>query len=457
MFVPFPQPPKHGSERIVPAHFRRVVRLPAPVFRWARGGYRACMIVQPNHNALVVFGITGDLARKKIFGALYELARLGRPFRHVLGVGRSDWTTSDLRREASSALEDSDDLDRVVLDAFIDSLVYVKGNYDAPDTFGAIDDVVRGHETVLCYLAVPPTAFSTIADGIASSSFGGRARLLIEKPFGVDLSSARQLDAELATQFAPHQIFAVDHYLQKEALQALSFACRENPVCDADRESEHVESVEILMAEDIGIEGRGESFDSVGTLRDTIQNHGLQMLAAFAMDPPAADTADCLNDARLNILGTVVALQVENTVFGQYDGYLAIEGVEPSSTTETYVRATIRIANDRWRDVVFTLISGKALGERRSAITVSFRPSSPQHPVKGCNHASPRVFELSSNEAQTTGERRGEPLDPYARMFDDALRGDQRWFARTDVVMESWRIVQDVLAHEAPSIYQPGS
>ena len=252
-----------------------------------------------NRPPLVVFGITGDLARKKIFSALYELAQTGRPFRRVVGVGRSDWATSNLRRAAVEAVSASNDTEDEALDAFVESLAYVKGDYDNAETFEAIAALLGDAELVLCYLAVPPTAFAEIAKGLGNSVLASRVRLLVEKPFGFDLRSALDLHADMEETLSPAQIFLVDHYLEKTLVQQLSFARQDNAALEALWESQCIESVEILMAEGPGIGGRGEFFDSAGTIRDTFQNHVLQLLTAVAMETPESDSADALNDARL--------------------------------------------------------------------------------------------------------------------------------------------------------------
>ena len=437
------------------------------------------MTVGAKHPTLVVFGITGDLARKKIFSALYELARAGRPLRRIVGVGRSDWSTSDLRRAAVEAVTAANLADGLGLDTFIESLTYVQGDYEKSATFEAIAALVGGAELVLCYLAVPPTAFAEIAEGLGNSILASRVRLLVEKPFGSDLRSALELHADLEATLSPAQIFVVDHYLEKTLLQQLSFARQDKSALEALWESECIESVEILMAEELGIEGRGEFFDSAGTIRDTIQNHVLQLLTAVAMETPESDTADALNDARYEVLRSVATLRHDDVVLGQYDGYLETEGVDPLSTTETYVRANIRVDNERWRNVVFTLISGKALADNRVSVSISFRPSN-AGPTEGASGERKRlVIELSPKQSVTlhlpalptdchVDAARDELLsaldlcshnqtDAYACVFEDATDGDRRWFSRIDVVAESWRVVQDILRHDPPAVYSAGS
>ncbi len=437
------------------------------------------MNVGANRPPLVVFGVTGDLARKKIFSALYELAYAGRPFRSVVGVGRSDWATSDLRRAAVEAVSEVNDADGNVLEAFVESLAYVKGDYDEPETYEAVAALVGDDEVVLCYLAVPPTAFAEIAKGLGKSVLASRVRLLVEKPFGFDLRSALELHADLEATLSPPQIYVVDHYLEKTLVQQLSFARQGNAALDALWESDCIESVEILMAEELGIEGRGEFFDSAGTIRDTIQNHVLQLLTAVAMETPVSDTADALNDARHDLLRSVATLRTDDVVLGQYDGYLDTQGVNPLSTTETYVRATVRIDNDRWRNVLFTLISGKALADNRVSVSISFRATRAESLCGARDERNQLVIDLAPKQSVTlhlqglpivcpVDEVRAElssALDSvshnqtaaYACVFEDASRGDRRWFSRIDVVAESWRVVQDILHHEPPAVYASGS
>ncbi len=449
------------------------------MFRVHLVGYLSNVNDAPNRPPLVVFGITGDLARRKIFSALYELSRAGRPFGQIIGVGRSDWSTADLRRNAVEAVPGGDGPDSIALATLVESLAYVKGDYGSPATFEAIAIHLGDAELVLCYLAVPPTAFAEIAEGLGKSVLASRVRLLVEKPFGFDLRSALDLHADMEATLSLAQIFLVDHYLEKTLVQQLSFARRDNAALEALWESQCIESVEILMAEGLGIEGRAEFFDSAGTIRDTVQNHVLQLLTAVAMETPASDSADALNDARHNLLRSVETLRDDDVVLGQYDGYLETKGVDPSSTTETYVRAAIRIDNDRWRNVVFTLISGKALAESKVSVSISFRPAN-VHSSEGAGGERKRlVIELSPKQSVTldlaalptdchVDEARRElssilddsssgQTDAYACLFDDATAGDRRWFSRMDVVAESWRVVQDILHHDPPAVYAAGS
>ncbi len=429
--------------------------------------------------SLVVFGITGDLARRKIFSALYELASAERPFGRIVGVGRSDWSTAELRRVAVEAVTEGVAPENTVLATFVESLAYVKGHYDNAATFEAIADLLGDGELVLCYLAVPPVAFAEIAKGLEKSVLASRVRLLVEKPFGFDLGTALDLHAELEATLSPPQIFLVDHYLEKTLVQQLAFARQNHVALEALWESRCIESVEILMAEELGIEGRGEFFDSAGTLRDTVQNHVLQLLTAVAMETPESDSADALNDARHNLLRSVLTLRHEDVVLGQYSGYLETQGVDASSTTETYVRATVRIDNDRWRNVVFTLISGKSLAESRVSVSISFRPANTESTEGVSGERKRLVIELSPERSATlelpalptdchVEEARGElssalgdsandHTTAYACVFEDATDGDRRWFSRIDVVAESWRVIQDVLQHDAPAIYAAGS
>ena len=436
--------------------------------------------------ALIIFGVTGDLARKKIFGVLYDLAVLGRPDMAVIGVGRSQWSREKLRTVASEAIRAAHDepgaLDEALLATVLNRLDYVQGAYDSPDLYRALAGSAHGHTQVLCYLAVPPTVFATIVEGLAETDLAPCVRLLIEKPFGSDLASAKALKARIDTHFDESQTFAVDHYLEKESLQNLMVLRFANRWLEPAWNAGHIESVSVTMAENFGIEGRAGFFDSNGTLRDVVQNHGLQIVTALAMEPPASASAADVNDRRSQLLGAVATLKPDEVVFGQYDGYRDVEGVNQDSNTETYVRAQLRIDNDRWRAVAWTLIAGKALAETSTEIVVKFKAASaPSFIAEDCQpeanclritmapveavaltlqaRSASLALGTAAAELVTDGGYRSiERADAYARLFDDARRGDHTGFTRADVVEQSWRVINDLIDRtQPPTIYPQGS
>jgi glucose-6-phosphate 1-dehydrogenase len=435
-------------------------------------------------SALVIFGVTGDLVRKKVFAALYELQLLSRLNMAVIGVGRSDWSDDTLRRAAESAIRShaAGDLVHAALQAVLDQLTYIRGDYSSPDLYQTLQECVAAHELVLCYLAVPPTVFGAIINGLGGTTANKRARLLIEKPFGSDLETARSLRILVEQHFDAEQLFAVDHYLQKESLQNIMVLRFGNRVLEPVWNRGHISSIAVTMAEAFGIEGRAGFFDTNGTLRDVVQNHMLQTIAALAMEAPASSSANDMNDSRAQLLGRVASLALTDVVFGQYDGYLDVDGVKPDSTTDTFVQARLAIDNDRWRDVSWTITAGKALAGNLSEIVVTFKPASA--PMFIANECEPEPNELrirmapeesivltmqarssavplgTARTALTSSDnyRPTERLDAYARILDDARRGDQTQFASCAVLEQSWRILDGVVHRTiSPTTYARGS
>ena len=433
-------------------------------------------------SALVVFGITGDLARKKIFTALYDLAVINRLDIPVIGVGRSAWTTDKLRGTANAAVRDAHDehgdIDEGVLASVVERLTYVQGEYDSPELYNALAHLLHDHSQVLCYLAVPPTVFADVVKGVANTELRTRVRLLIEKPFGADLASAQQLTALVAEHFDDDQLFAVDHYLQKESLQNVMVLRFANRILEPSWNNAHITSVSVTMAEKFGIEGRAGFFDSNGTMRDVVQNHVLQIVAALAMEPPESSSAEHLNQRRAQVLGQVIPLNTADVLFGQYEGYQDVEGVAHGSTTDTYVRACLVIDNDRWRGVEWTITAGKALAETLTEIVVTYADAvAPDFIAHDCEpepnrlhiRMSPQESVVLTLQARSAAQAMGtaatamvtaadyrssQELDAYARLFDDARRGDHSQFARADVVEASWRIIDAVLdGDQIPATY----
>jgi glucose-6-phosphate 1-dehydrogenase len=426
---------------------------------------------QGDCTALVIFGITGDLAAKKIFAALYDLALIDRLEMPIVGVGRSSWDTDVLRANAETAIRSAHttDIDEAALANVLDHLTYVRGAYGDAALYTQICTLTADHHQVLCYFAVPPTVFEAIISGIAQTDLRSRVRLLIEKPFGTDLASARQLADLLTSHFDENQVFAVDHYLQKESLQNVMILRFANRVLEPCWTNEHIRQIDVAMTESFGIGDRVGFFDEAGTLRDVVQNHALQIVAALAMEAPRSSSAEHLNDRRAELLAGVVTFTSANTTFGQYHGYRAVTDVPPTSTTDTYVHVRFTIDNDRWRGVVWTITAGKALDRTATEITVSFKEAiSPAFINDDCAPESntmqitlaPKESVSLSLQARsaaiamgtaatviTTGAsyRPHEELQAYARLFDDARRNDHSQFARRDVVEHAWRILDDVV------------
>jgi glucose-6-phosphate 1-dehydrogenase len=303
-------------------------------------------------SALVIFGVTGDLARKKLFASLYELELLGQLDMPVIGVGRSSWSVEQLREVAATSISSRQkgqrSVDEKAKEQTLASLHYIQGSYDSAALYRAIGDKVGNHENVLCYLAVPPETFPKIIEGLGTSGIRSNVRLLIEKPFGSDRRSASALFELVMKHFDADQLFAVDHYLQKESLQNLLVLRFANKILEPLWNRRSIDAIDIVMSETAGIEGRGQFFDATGTLRDVVQNHGLQTLTALAMEPPKSSLPEHIDASRIKLLEEIEALTSSDVVFGQYIGYQAVEGVQPNSTTDTFVRATFCIDNERF-------------------------------------------------------------------------------------------------------------
>lgn len=434
--------------------------------------------------SIIVFGISGDLARKKIFSALYELAVHGHRF-EVVGVGRSAWDDSILRDIASEAIRDQVEdgkLDEQVLATVIDHLGYVRGEYCDTELYEALASRLERHDHILCYLAVPPPVFDDIIVGLAEEALRKRARLLIEKPFGSDANSSREL-AELAHKhFLEQQLFAVDHYLEKESLQNISVLRFANRIFEPIWNSENIESVAITMSEEFGIGQRAGFFDQTGTLRDVVQSHGLQIVAALGMEQPESNEASSVDDRRSELLQSVLPLRLEDVTFGQYAGYKGIEGVVSESKTDTFVRASLSIQNERWKNVAWTITAGKALAETCTDVVVTFRPAatvgfisneclpeqnrltlrlSPTESLTLSLQTRSATLPLGTTRAEIVSDyayRKEADISAYARMFMDAAKGDHTQFSSMRVVELSWQIVEPLLSRTSePLPYQPGT
>jgi len=433
---------------------------------------------QPDADALVLFGATGDLAKRKLFPALYHLERRGRLTVPVVGVARSDWTDADFRDRARQSIEANvESPDEAVIDALMDRLDLIQGDYGDPATWRSLVDVLDGHEstTAVYYMAIPPTMFPPVAEALASVGLHERGRIVVEKPFGRDLQSARGLNDTLHSIFPEERIFRIDHYLGKEAVEDLLVFRFSNMLLEPAWNRNYVRSVQITMAESIGVEGRGSFYDSVGAVRDVFQNHLLQVVALLAMEPPVGPDASFLQDEKAKVLTAMAPIDPAGMVRGQYDGYLDEEGVAEGSTTETFVAATLFVNSWRWAGVPWHVRVGKALGDNVTEAVIELR-SPPQLLFDEAGGPAPQRnlirFRLGRHdgvtftlEAKTPGPHLdsqpvdlgvdfaaalGERQEAYERLLDDALDGSIRRFAREDVVEQTWRIVQPALDEPGP-------
>jgi glucose-6-phosphate 1-dehydrogenase len=365
----------------------------------------------PLSDTLVMFGASGDLAKKKLFPAVYRLTRRGLLDAPVIGVALDHWTDEDLRAHARAAIVDGPDeeFDQATFDKLSANLAYVRGDYNDDSLYPEIASKIAGAKQPLFHLAIPPSLFATVANGLAKAKINKHARLIIEKPFGRDLASARALNADLHKHFAEDQIFRIDHFLGKEALRSLLVSRFANTLLEPVWNRNYVSSVKITMAEAFGVEDRGHFYDGVGALKDVLQNHLLQMTSLIAMDQPVDESAEALRDEKVRVLRAVRTLTPDAMVRGQYDGYLDVKGVAADSDTETYVALRLDIHSPRWADVPFFIRTGKALEKTVTEWTVEFRvPPRPlfvddvNHPPP--NQIAPEHLELSVAEPEKLAE-----------------------------------------------------
>jgi glucose-6-phosphate 1-dehydrogenase len=429
---------------------------------------------QPDHqgdraDALVMFGLTGDLGGSKLLPALADLAAAGRLDIPVVGAGRRDHDDAALREDLDRALAeraDGDDPHRPSGAAA--DVRYVSGDATDRDTFDRIAELLGDVRLPVVYMALPPSLFGEAAQALAASGMPPSTRLVVEKPFGADEESARELYAAITAEIDPEQLYIVDHFLAKPAIENLLTVRTSNSLLANSLRPELVERVEVVLAEDGGVDGRGSFYESVGAIRDVLQNHLLQLLAFATMDPPADPTSDtALHGARQALLDAVLPIRPDLVVRGQYDGYRDLDDVADDSDVETFVSAPVRIDNDRWRDVPITIVTGKRLADPRCEVVVTLADTClVGHAVPGnrivfgvkpepCLSFDLAMLDPDEHELRTTrvststSERHGE-LGDYATMLVNALDGEHRHFATIDSVLAGWRVVDPVLADPPP-------
>jgi glucose-6-phosphate 1-dehydrogenase len=416
---------------------------------------------------LVIFGITGDLARKTTFRALYRLERRELLELPVIGVAGTEITTTQLVKLAREAIVDSGEkLDDAVFDRLARRMSYLPGDVTDGALYRKLATEVGGSQRPLYYLEVPPSLFGPIVENLASAKLVRDGRVAVEKPFGHDLNSARELNARLHREVCEDQILRVDHFLGKEPVLELEYLRFANFALAELWDRKSVSCIQITMAEDFGIESRGTFYDPVGALRDVVQNHLMQVLALVAMDPPVGDSADDTQDKMMEVFRAMPLADPQHYVRGQYRGYTDTPGVAPGSTTETYVALRLEIDNWRWADVPIFIRAGKALPVHVTEVRlllhrtprVSFLPrltrADPNQVVLRIDPDPGMRLQLSALASQswrtvhldTSFTRElGEPAEPYERLLHAAIIGDHQLFARQDSVEETWRIVQPLL------------
>jgi glucose-6-phosphate 1-dehydrogenase len=430
-------------------------------------------------DALVIFGITGDLARKMTFKSLYRLEARGLLSCPIIGVARDPWTETHLRDRAREAIAaEVPGADGPTVERLCARMTYIVGDYGEAATFERLAAALGEARSPVFYLEIPPSLFASVVGSLAAAGLTANARVVIEKPFGHNLASAAELNRDLLAVLDERQVMRIDHFLGKEPVMDLTYLRFANSLLEPVWNRAHIQHVQVTMAEDFGVEDRGAFYDAVGTLRDVVQNHLLQVIALIAMEPPAAHGDDRIRDKKLELFKAVRAADPARCVRGQYDGYLDIDGVAPGSDTETFVALELEIDNWRWAGVPFFVRAGKSLPLRQTEVRVVFRRPPRLHPggaAPGSNEVVVRIdpdpgalIRLARKQPGGEGLAAADlaldfaadgPLpEPYERLLGDALRGEHALFTREDGVEETWRIVQPLLDSPPPlQSYSPGS